>query len=654
MDSVSDKSWGSIESRQFETFSKMASATDKEYRDKLNRLNSGWEMVATMRQAVLAAQKRAVERDAQSGLNDDRRKQQQQQQQQQRQDNSVRRYFTPSEISELTTILSENANNHSFVCVGLAEAAQQFVPPDHRGFGFWDYFAINLFKCERVADSYTKWHIASRTIPPTTTTPIKHDKQDNHDKHDRKDVVPLAVATMAAAVETAVVETAEAVATAAEGALPLRPRVRPGKAAATATATATPAAAAAAAAAAAVEDVPVEVLASAVDEDESLGKVVERWVKADSGNLSHVRHNMGFPLAKPQMRCGTIPSDQLSKVDQLFELVHRTPWTSSSIPAKYHAFNPSIMQHPSDPNKFLVNLRAGNYIMNEDHTYTGHNNQIKTQNYIGSIDHDFMGSDFGDTKQLKAPPMPHPYPHIEGMEDLRLLWEPQSRKVYASFTSLEMTPEHKPQVCLVQIDVRRGRVLGNHVRLHGYQSELPQKNWMGFAHDGRLFFIYSFQPLTVLQANPKTGEVRVVSVDACPVVNDWRGSSTLVDLPDSVATQLPMSLQSVDLEAEKRLGIRRFMALVHVSRFPRYHHQIIMMKLTPTPHSDFRPFTMTVTHQTPPFVFESHNVEFSCGAAFTPDYQQVVIPYSKRDQNCTAIRITTPSIIKRLAPVPEL
>jgi hypothetical protein len=242
--------------------------------------------------------------------------------------------------------------------------------------------------------------------------------------------------------------------------------------------------------------------------------------------------------------------------------------------------------------------------------------------------------------------MPFPYPDICGLEDMRLLWEPQSKKLYASFTSLEVTKEHRPQVSLMQLDPKKGRIIGNPVRLHGYKSDETQKNWIGFTEAGKLYFIYSLQPITVVQALPKTGEVRVVSVDATPVINNWRGSSPLVELTPDLINLLP-GLNPDHVATERASGlVKWYVALVHVSDFPRYHHQFIVMKKTMSLQSDFRPFRFEITHQSPPFVFEKHDVEFSCGMALTDDLMEIVIPYSKRDNDCTCVRITAASLFK--------
>jgi hypothetical protein len=759
----------------------------------ISRVNAAFELVSAMRQSALNSGKRALEQQvsaaaaaaaapqvpssgqtssqtapATSGEVDDRRKLAialavaSAPATAASSSGSVRRHFSPSEIQELANVLQELATSNAELAVALGVAAQEWVPPDHRGFGFWDYFAISLYRCERNADAVLVWNRAVQAVP-------SHD--DHADAKTTKAANPTLAATQAAGRQgalpdqaampphpagpvgspdrappapapTADSKTAGSGSTSSsdsdgkvannggggggggggkERELPLRPRVRrvgaqqppPAAAAAAAAsdlspglerdprnleptpssssaapappaagagapipgsgsaiagsapdaATAAPAAQTTAAPPAAATATAESAVAPGDEEEVEAGvgvRAVEVFSKSDGGNMAHIRHNMNFALGK--LKCGPVlrdAKDQLQTADRLFVVTHRRGWTSSSIPHRFHAFNPSIITHPTDSSKFLVNLRAGNYFMNDQHRYEFPPGMsgITTINFLGSIDHGFKGSDFGETKQIKSPPMPHPYPHIAGLEDIRLIWEPHSKRLYGSFTSLEVTREHRPQVCLMQLDYRKGRVVGNPVHLHGFENDKSQKNWIGFADAGRLYFIYSLQPITVLQANPKTGDVRVVSVDASPAINEWRGSSPLIDLSDDLVAMLPFAKPyPVEVrEADRRRGVRWFLALVHVSHFPKYHHQFIIMRLTHTHQSDFRPFSMAITHQSPPFVFERHDVEFSCGAAFSPDHSELVVPYSKRDNDCTCIRIQTTSILQQnMFPIPDI
>jgi hypothetical protein len=507
------------------------------------------------------------------------------------------RYFSPVEIQELTKILEDSADKAPEAVLALARAAAEWVPRDHRGLGFWDYTAIACFRTHCPVDALLVWQNAINAMPPSEAP------------------APAPPATE----EKETVVTVKTIG----GELPLRPRARK-------------------------RGSEPKVVATTSKAD-----VVNTWIKAETASLVHIRENMRFAYNSHALRVPTAKTEELSPMDKLFNVIRMTRWYANNVPAQYHIFNPSIIQHPTEPGQFLVNLRCGNYSMTPQHTYVfppGHSG-VSTKNMLVSVPTDFQSDKISGAMLLKAPVMPHPNPSITGLEDIRLIWEPVSQTLYASLTSLEMTEERRPQVCLVTIDLKKHKA-ENPVRLYGYESNQTQKNWAGFAHEGRLYFVYSFNPVVVLQAIPKTGECRMVSVNASCAVNSWRGSSPLVDLPESLIPLLPGALAGGRRKEES--GVRYFMALVHNSNFPKYHNTFIVLKLTPTTRSDFRPFDLTVTHQTPPFVFIEHAVEFSCGFAFTPDATQIVLPFSKKDEFCYCARLTTDSVFKTLQPIPQI
>lgn len=369
----------------------------------------------------------------------------------------------------------------------------------------------------------------------------------------------------------------------------------------------------------------------------------------DSQNLGHVRHNMNYALTK--LRPPAVGSGELLRLDQLFAVTHTDRFTSHSIAKPWHSFNPSIVPHPHDPEReFLVNLRVGNYSMNAQHKYmfpAGHTG-IHTKNMLTAIPVDFSGSDVGKATLLKAEAPPHPYAAIQGEEDLRIV--PGSGKadgtMLVTFTSLEYTAQPLAQVCMATLDWKKGRIL-NAVRLHGIDAaDRAQKNWQCFLYNGVPHAVYSYQPLVVVRIERETGECRIVSLDACTIINEWRGSSPLMPLPDKVRLALP------DMARRHQDGDRWFCSLVHISKWPAYSHEFAIVRLRPSPWSNFRPFSLQVAYVTPPFVFKTHDVEFSCGFAFTPDAAELVLPYALRDEFCSMSRLTTDSFVAKCVPIP--
>jgi hypothetical protein len=202
------------------------------------------------------------------------------------------------------------------------------------------------------------------------------------------------------------------------------------------------------------------------------------------------------------------------------------------------------------------------------------------------------------------------------------------------------------------LDWKRGRFTSPIRKLKGPAANRTEKNWIGFVHEGRLFFIYSMNPILILEADPESGETKHVSLDACLTVNSWRGSSTPVLLNDSaplmkmLGTKIPKTKGETDpnqLDKDKWI-----LLLVHMSDYPRYGHQFVVARLRPMANSTYRPFSFQILLQSKPFVFETHDVEFTCGMQFTPDAKELVIPYAKRDEYCQCIRVDAESVFKGL------
>ena len=60
-----------------------------------------------------------------------------------------------------------------------------------------------------------------------------------------------------------------------------------------------------------------------------------------------------------------------------------------------------------------------------------------------------------------------------------------------------------------------------------------------------------------------------------------------------------------------------------------------------------------MTHVSPPFVFKSYDIEFSCGFAFTPNAAEVVLPFAQLDEFCHLARFSADSWLAKLVPVPS-
>jgi hypothetical protein len=594
--------------------------------------------------------------------------------------------LTRPEIADLSAVLAEHALAHPELALGVARDAAALVPNDHRGFDFHVYGSCALFRLERNADAYLNWHRAAIASPPPS--PSEHtDKKIVHAASAAPPTV-AAVETAApptvAAVETAAPPTVAAVETAAPPTVAAVETAAPPTVAADADGAATelelrPRTRRQPRAAFKVDASPTAAPSSNATDSEDFKRPNEMTLRervrptrrprgddkknttdiaptttvakgCDSQNLALIRTNMNYALQK--MVPPAVQSTDLLTLEQIYKVHHVDHFSSYSIVRPWHAFNPSIVPSPHDPqHEFTVVLRTAAYSMTPQHKYTyppGHSG-ILTKNMLVTIPVGFKGTDAGKSTLIRAPVPPHPNPAIAGEEDMRIV-EGSAKPddtMLVTFTSLEQTPRPMPQVCIATLDLKKAR-LTNPVRLFGIDAaDRAQKNWQCFMYEGVPHAVYAQQPITVVRIDRETGECKIVSIDACPVINSWRGSSPLIRLPEKLRLLLP------DIDRRHRDGDLWFASLLHVSNFPRYHHLFEILRLRPSPWSSFRPFSMQLMYLAPSFVFKTHDVEFSCGFAFTPDASEIVLPFAQRDEFCHLARISSDSWCSKFVAVPS-
>ena len=120
---------------------------------------------------------------------------------------------------------------------------------------------------------------------------------------------------------------------------------------------------------------------------------------------------------------------------------------------------------------------------------------------------------------------------VRNYEDVRAF---QCRgKWYATATSREMNKEAIAEVVLLHLSCKEMEkvqvpcVIDKVVRLRGYEDEKYQKNWMPFIDQDECYFVYMCDPLTILQADLETGQVKVVKKEKSSHLDmsSYRGSS---------------------------------------------------------------------------------------------------------------------------------
>ena len=272
---------------------------------------------------------------------------------------------------------------------------------------------------------------------------------------------------------------------------------------------------------------------------------------------------------------------------------------------RYHTTNPSCVVYKND---FLINCRAINYTK-EYCSYkfnpTQHNiNQIYPNNleYINSFNILY----YKDNVQYLSTPEGNFHSQYNGLEDVRMVvW---NDKLYVYGTRWDIIT-NKGRVCIYELDDELNSV---HCIVCDADWLMDcEKNWAAI-EDKPFTFIYSTNPLVIIEINPETGEINVIKETSYNTnIPSLRGSTPLVKLPQG-----------------------GYLTITHES--PRYEGSIYELHYT----ERFVIYTndLNIGYVSQPFVFTNDLCEFCCGLQIYNDY--VYVTYSELD--CTANLLTFP------------
>ena len=186
------------------------------------------------------------------------------------------------------------------------------------------------------------------------------------------------------------------------------------------------------------------------------------------------------------------------------------------------------------------NIRCVNYSMDKNFKYhiRDEKNHVKTKNYWVNLDE--------NGKVLKqyeiiSKCLPKRTSHISGLEDLRLckLGTENNYELVALTTSFEYGENEQPSICLCLFDKDESdKYFIKDVLPTNYKNDQIQKNWAPFSENNKLYAIYCYEPLTILELDKNNGNCNVVKELKNELKNELfdlskiRGSSSPVKLSD--------------------------------------------------------------------------------------------------------------------------
>lgn len=216
-----------------------------------------------------------------------------------------------------------------------------------------------------------------------------------------------------------------------------------------------------------------------------------------------------------------------------------------------------------------------------------------TKNVVGRVDNveDLVSGRLKGPALLEEPFVGRRHlTFTRGLEDLRLF--SYAGGLWASAAYCEANDKSVPEQVIAQLSVEEGRARA--VRVTVQQSPKPEKNWAPWVSGGRLFFVYSLRPRTViLEHDWATKRCRVETMSHFSVPGEHC-------FPDPM---LSGGTQWVDYSKDEVLSV------VHERIDRVYQHRLATLDRG----------SMRVARLSQPFFFLGPGIEFCCGLAELPD-----------------------------------
>ncbi len=314
--------------------------------------------------------------------------------------------------------------------------------------------------------------------------------------------------------------------------------------------------------------------------------LMDRRVETPGHVRSNLYYNMVFYLKQFEF-------EKMERLEDVMVFQYYKPSSSS--------FRYSIENSPNDDlNIYEGVLRTVNYSINDNgnYLYPPHMDYIHTENYWTVLNDNKIVEQY----RIKLSPTmqteyKRQYYGIQGLEDGRHI--KYNGKTYISFTSFEYGKEAKASMVLTRLNDKYQ--IDKIVSLK-YHEDRIQKNWVPFEYEGKLCFVYSYQPFVILSVDPETGNCEeIVNKQYQYHLGDLRGSAP-----------------PIWIEKHQCYLIMTHEVIMHGTR--KYIHRFLMFD---------RDWNLLKIGE--PFYFKNLFIEFSLSIIYNPKTDKLIIPFSVRD-----------------------
>lgn len=252
----------------------------------------------------------------------------------------------------------------------------------------------------------------------------------------------------------------------------------------------------------------------------------------------------------------------------------------------------------------------------------------KTRNFLLKYDKDFKLLSQKEIIDEISGPMKHkPHTDVEGIEDSRIF--KYENALWATCVIWDTNEYHIPQTCLYRLadpdsspSTDKSRISVDYfIPLQGPDPKRCEKNWLPFIKDGKIYTIYSYDPLIVNQVDPATGRCKeVIRHEQTNDYTTFRGSAAPIKFDEG------------------------YLVVIHQVAFANdgrhYFHRFLKLD------NDFQ-----ITHVSKPFTYDHNGVEFCCGMTVDHSGKNLIMSLGIEDRQAMLAFVDFDTIRSLLVPI---
>lgn len=302
-----------------------------------------------------------------------------------------------------------------------------------------------------------------------------------------------------------------------------------------------------------------------------------------------------------------------------------TPIIEEGFDERYHPMNPSISKTEDG---YKVICRAVNYTQKDARVFNtvDKTGVFRTKNFLVEYDKDL--------NLLREQEIIENLPrekikcfNVDGLDDCRIFSFHNQSWFTCTTSDTNFYGNFQISLCKLEDKEREDNkfYVEKLIPLNGPNPYRCEKNWLPFVLSDRLFVIYQYEPFTIFEVNPESGDCDLVFENS-PLHNfaHFRGSAAPILFDDGLLIIVHEVVQDNDYSR-------------------RYLHRFVYI------NSNYE-----IERVSKPFIFLHQGVEYCCGMTLSHSGEDLVITIGVEDNEAHLCVVDLDTVIELLEPLPKL